>query len=140
MAYLTIWFLLYHSCTVFYKYTNVILGCFTSRFNRVVSQLRTWHYIQIAIITYYDYIIWYTCIIWLFSQARDAQARGDLEGARSKGRIALGCNIAACVWWVVALVIWVGVVAGINASGGSSYSSYSYCYYSSTYYSYYCYK
>ena len=72
------------------------------------------------------------------SQARDAAARGDLEGAQSKGRIALILNIVACVWWVVALIIIVAAIAGSAANASSN----SYCYRSSYgyYYYYYCYK
>ena len=59
--------------------------------------------------------------ISFFLQARDAAARGDLEGAKSKGRTALILNIVACIWWVVALIIIVASVASAVVNARNSY-------------------
>ena len=72
-------------------------------------------------------------ILCINYQARDAAARGDLQEAQSKGRTALILNIVACVWWVIALIIIVGAVAGTLSRAANSYNCYNYydtyCYY-----------
>ena len=61
-------------------------------------------------------------------KAKEAEARGDIQGANSKGRTALVLNIVATVGWIVVAAIFVITPIAIVAS--SSYrSSYIYYYY-----------
>ena len=81
-------------------------------------------------------------------KARDADLRGDVADARSKGRISLIFNIISIVVWVSGVIISgivLGVTFGIAASASSYYSdtdcynNYDSYYDSYSYYSY-CYK
>ena len=42
---------------------------------------------------------------YLHLQAKEAESRGDLLEAGQKRKAALFCNIAACVMWVMSIVI-----------------------------------
>ena len=68
--------------------------------------------------------------IFVASAARDAAARGDLDGARRSGQTALGLNIAAVVFYVVIWALIIGLAAGLRSTCGYYYSGYTYgCYY-----------
>ena len=72
------------------------------------------------------------------TQARDADARGNNEAARSNGRIALALNFGGLVAWVLFIVSVIIVIALTAFSSRSNvcYGSNS----SGRTYSYYCYK
>ena len=63
-------------------------------------------------------------------QARDAAARGDLEGARRSGQMALGLNIAAVVFYIIIWALIIGLAAGVGSTTRCyySYSGYYICY------------
>lgn len=70
------------------------------------------------------------------TMARDAEGRGNYAAARSNANLALGCNIAGVVWWVLATCVIIISVSVVYATGGFVYYYYSpYC----TYYYYYSY-
>lgn len=50
----------------------------------------------------------------LLLQAQDAAARGDFEGARHYGQIAIGLNIAAVVFYVILLVVITCLAVGVH--------------------------
>ena len=51
----------------------------------------------------------------LSPQARDDDRNGNIESARSKGRLALGLNIGAIVGWVAVITV-VSVAVGIRVN------------------------
>eukprot|EP00731_Ephydatia_muelleri_P007514 Em0003g1762a len=63
--------------------------------------------------------------IFVASSARDAAARGDLEGARRSGQTALGLNIAAVVFYVIIWAVIIGLAAGLQSTAATT------CYYHS---------
>ncbi|KAL5503536.1 hypothetical protein EMCRGX_G010501 [Ephydatia muelleri] len=63
--------------------------------------------------------------IFVASSARDAAARGDLEGARRSGQTALGLNIAAVVFYVIIWAVIIGLAAGLQSTAATT------CYYNS---------
>eukprot|EP00731_Ephydatia_muelleri_P007568 Em0003g1816a len=64
--------------------------------------------------------------IFVASSARDAAARGDLDGARRSGQTALGLNIAAVVFYIIIWAVIIGLAAGLQSA--------TRCYYSNGYY------
>ena len=77
----------------------------------------------------------------LLLQAREAEGRGNYAAARSNANLALGCNIAGVVWWVLATCIIIVAVSVSVATGATvTYYSYYYCGYNYYYSYYYCYK
>ena len=81
-------------------------------------------------------IITFEVIIYL--QAKEAESRGVLAEARQKRNAALICNITACVWWVIALILIVvpiAVIATHSSSSSSSDYNYNYNYNDYNYYS-----
>ena len=67
-----------------------------------------------------------------YMQARDAEARGDVNDMQTKSRVALGCNIATVVCWIalnigVAIAIAIGVTTVTNAARSAvvNYGCYS---------------
>ncbi|KAL5503598.1 hypothetical protein EMCRGX_G010571 [Ephydatia muelleri] len=66
--------------------------------------------------------------IFVASSARDAAARGDLEGARSSGRMACGLNIAAVVFYVIIWAVIIGVAVGVRSTTNCYYlNGHTYC-------------
>ena len=62
----------------------------------------------------YVYVCVCVCDLHLMLlQAREAAARGDLDGARRSGQMALGLNIAAVMFYVVIWALIIGLAAGI---------------------------
>ena len=71
-------------------------------------------------------------------QARDAETNGNYAAARSNARIALGCNIAAILGWVVFIILIIVIPVGVTLTAASAYIE-NECYYSYNYYYYYYY-
>ena len=73
-------------------------------------------------------------------QAQDYNRSGNYTGAKQCGYMALGCNIAVIVWYVIeiiTIVIILAVILSASSSGSSYYYSNSGCrYYSSYNYNY----
>ena len=73
-------------------------------------------------------------------QAQDYNRSGNYTGAKQCGYMALGCNIAVIVWYVIEIItitIILAVILSASSSGSYSYYSNSGCrYYSSYNYNY----
>ena len=56
-----------------------------------------------------------------YMQARDAEARGDLNDMQTKSRVALGCNIATVVCWIALNIgVVIAIAVGVTTVAGSA--------------------
>ena len=75
----------------------------------------------------------------MIMQAQDYNGYGNYTGAKQCGYMALGCNIAVIVWYIIEIITIVIILAVIlsASSSGSSYYSNSGCRYDYSSYNYY---
>ena len=78
--------------------------------------------------------------MYTYLQAIHSHKRGDVKGAKFKGRVSLILNIVSIVWGLILLIIIIIAASVITTSGKSDNSYYSYddyYYYYNYYYTYY---
>lgn len=73
--------------------------------------------------------------MYTYLQAIQSHKRGDIEGAKFKGRVSLILNIVSIVWGLILLIIIIIAASVITSSGRSDYSYYDYYTNYNSYYS-----
>eukprot|EP00731_Ephydatia_muelleri_P007534 Em0003g1782a len=103
----------------------------------VITRVGDYYFITsivLSFICFFCFSWWSLCCtipaIFAAISARDAAARGDLEGARRSGQMALGLNIVAVVFFIIIWAVIIGLAAGVQSTTRCyySYSGYYTCY------------